>query len=223
MGIQTSFLEAVHLTGSLDGTASYAYSASGIIGGNVPSSSYSQTASYINITGSGVLVTYNGDEIQLTGSTFPFTGSAAVSGGLELTGSLEVSGTIKSNALAELTASQAISASYYNVIAGPGVTVNYSASSVQVTASAAALPIPTGSLQARFIHAGTIYEISPSYQTNTFDLYNLGTVIIQSGSQTASFGDLMVSDEAALFSEYLYNAGTIINNGTLQVAPNVKR
>lgn len=229
MGIQSSFLEAVRISGSLEGTASYAISASSIAGDLVPSASLANTASYVNITGSGVLVTYNGSEIQLTGSTFPYTGSANVSGSLELTGSFSadsnmfVSGTISSNTTAAITASYAISASYVELLAGPGIEINYSASTVAVTSSVTSRPVPTGSLQARFIYPGDTYEISTAYQTNTYDIYNLGTVIINSGSMTASFGDLVVSDEAALYSEYLYNAGTIINNGILQVAPNQKQ
>jgi hypothetical protein len=63
---------------------------------NATSSSYSATASYVDIKGDGIVVNYSGDEIQLTGSAalaFPYTGSA------EITGSLILTGSISSNAL----------------------------------------------------------------------------------------------------------------------------
>ena len=63
---------------------------------NATSSSYSATASYVDIKGDGIVVNYSGDEIQLTGSAalvFTYTGSA------EITGSLILTGSISSNAL----------------------------------------------------------------------------------------------------------------------------
>jgi hypothetical protein len=58
---------------------------------NATSSSYSATASYVDIKGDGIVVNYSGDEIQLTGSAalvFPYTGSAEITGSLILTGSI---------------------------------------------------------------------------------------------------------------------------------------
>jgi len=52
-----SILGEVQLTGSLLGTASVAVSSSTAV-----------TASYVDITGSGIIVNYNGTQIQLTGS-----------------------------------------------------------------------------------------------------------------------------------------------------------
>jgi hypothetical protein len=63
---------------------------------NATSSSYSATASYVDIKGDGIVVNYSGDEIQLTGSAalvFTYTGSE------EITGSLILTGSISSNAL----------------------------------------------------------------------------------------------------------------------------
>jgi hypothetical protein len=69
------------LSGELMGTASWAVS-----------SSYSLTASYVNIVGNGITVNYSNSQIQLTGSgggaAFPYVGDAQITGSLNVSGGI---------------------------------------------------------------------------------------------------------------------------------------
>jgi hypothetical protein len=86
---------SARITGSITVTDSIYAPNFYVTSSNSVSASIAATASYINVTGSGVQINWNGSQLQLTasvgggsGAGFPFTGSAQITGSLGVTGSV---------------------------------------------------------------------------------------------------------------------------------------
>jgi hypothetical protein len=94
--VVTGNVNANSFTGSLSGTASLALTASYFSGSisNAVSSSYAVTASYVQIAQTASYVLNAVSASYAPDTTFPYTGSAIISGSLNVTGSLHVSNSL---------------------------------------------------------------------------------------------------------------------------------
>lgn len=192
------------------GTASWALNSGPSVSSSYAgSSSYALTASYIDVTGSGIIINWSGTQLQLTASTdsasYAYTASSAVSASVADTASYSVSSSYSYTASSAVSASYSETASYsvsssYSYTASSAVssafaeTASYaytasSAVSASYTETASYAYTASSAISASYTVTAS-YAVSASYTETASYAYTASSAISASQSETASYVDI---------------------------------